>query len=527
MQARLASLSPSARELASVAAVIGREFTFGALQQASGKNEDTLVRDLDELWQRRIVREHGADAYDFSHGKLRDVAYAELSAARRRLLHRRFAQALEALHASAPDTVSGQIAMHDERAGLLEAAIPWYQRAANFALQVFANADAIEYYRRALMLIEQLPAAPRRANLTAELLQDLGQVLTRTASHDEARAAYQKALQHAPPHDAHLTARLQRMLANTYKAQGRYAEALQVYALAEAALERVKADAGSALWEEWLELQFDRFSLEYGRADLDEMTRLAEAIKPVVERHGTSPQRVHLYRLLNQINFRRDGYTISDETLAYERAAFAAIEASGDPNRLNANRFHLGFVLLWRGLLDEAEEQLLKALAWDEQTGEIYEKTLALTYLAIVYRKQGRADRTHQFARAALESAAAANMAPYSATARANLAWVAWQRGNSGQAEAEAHAALDSWSPAYPFQWTALLPLLAIEVERGRTAEAVLHARALFAPHQQRLPGTLDASFKRGIQLWEQGAHRDAHDELARALDQAGQLGFL
>ena len=34
------------------------------------------------------------DAYDFSHDRLRDVAYAELSRPRRRLLHRRVAEAL-------------------------------------------------------------------------------------------------------------------------------------------------------------------------------------------------------------------------------------------------------------------------------------------------------------------------------------------------------------------------------------------------------------------------------------------------
>jgi len=53
----------------------------------------------DELWQRRIVRDESSqrvDAYDFTHDKLREVAYDSLSAARRRLIHRRIAEALEA-----------------------------------------------------------------------------------------------------------------------------------------------------------------------------------------------------------------------------------------------------------------------------------------------------------------------------------------------------------------------------------------------------------------------------------------------
>lgn len=69
------------------------------LVHASDADEETLVHALDELWQRRVIREQGADAYDFSHDKLREAAYLETSTARRRLQHRRIAQALEALRA--------------------------------------------------------------------------------------------------------------------------------------------------------------------------------------------------------------------------------------------------------------------------------------------------------------------------------------------------------------------------------------------------------------------------------------------
>ena len=53
---RLAQLSPGARELAGLAATVGREFTLDILRKASGADEDKLDHGLDELWQRRIVR---------------------------------------------------------------------------------------------------------------------------------------------------------------------------------------------------------------------------------------------------------------------------------------------------------------------------------------------------------------------------------------------------------------------------------------------------------------------------------------
>ena len=124
--ARLEQLSPLARKVMSLAATIGRDFTFHVLAQASQDDEDAIVRALDELWQRRIVREQGTgslDAYDFSHDKLREVAYATVSSALRRQLHRRVAEALEVVHADRLDEVSGLVAAHYEQAGEVERAV--------------------------------------------------------------------------------------------------------------------------------------------------------------------------------------------------------------------------------------------------------------------------------------------------------------------------------------------------------------------------------------------------------------------
>ena len=57
--ARLEQLSPSARELVNVAAVIGRGFTYAVLKHVSGDDEDVLVQALDEMLERRIIREQG------------------------------------------------------------------------------------------------------------------------------------------------------------------------------------------------------------------------------------------------------------------------------------------------------------------------------------------------------------------------------------------------------------------------------------------------------------------------------------
>jgi DNA-binding SARP family transcriptional activator/tetratricopeptide (TPR) repeat protein len=159
---RLLQLSASARGFVELAATIGHEFTLDLLIAGGLADADSAVRALDELWHKRIVREHGANSYDFTHDKLREVAYEEISAPQRRMLHRRVAQALEASEASDLDAVSGQLASHYERAGMIEQAIPSYQHAAAVAQRVYANEDAISLLSRSLELLELLPAGSKR-----------------------------------------------------------------------------------------------------------------------------------------------------------------------------------------------------------------------------------------------------------------------------------------------------------------------------------------------------------------------------
>ncbi len=159
---RLAQLSPTARKVAEIGAAIGRAFTLDLLLLTGHEDEETVIHALDELWQKRIVREQSANLFDFTHDKLREVAYAETSGPQRRLLHRRIARSLEALNPAELDPISPQVAAHYEQAGLFEQAIPYYQRAGSVAASVYANEDAINLFMRGLELLEQLPASIKR-----------------------------------------------------------------------------------------------------------------------------------------------------------------------------------------------------------------------------------------------------------------------------------------------------------------------------------------------------------------------------
>jgi DNA-binding SARP family transcriptional activator len=157
IDSRLAQLSDPARDLVGVAATIGREFSSDLLANASEADEDTLVRTLDELWRRHILREQGTVSYDFSHDKIREVAYLGLSPALRSRNHLRVARALERLYSADLGPVSAQLAAHYERAGRANQAINWYERAAEVAQQMHANTEAIRLLDQALYLLHALP----------------------------------------------------------------------------------------------------------------------------------------------------------------------------------------------------------------------------------------------------------------------------------------------------------------------------------------------------------------------------------
>ncbi len=163
IQYRLMQLSPEAQKLVELAATIGHDFNFPVLRNACEHDEERLIEVLEELLLRRIIREQGATDYDFSHDKIREVAYFAISESKRRLLHRRVAQALESLHAPNIDYISARLAIHYEKAGVIEKAIDYYERAGKASRQLYANNEAIEYLQRGLELVMGLPEHEERS----------------------------------------------------------------------------------------------------------------------------------------------------------------------------------------------------------------------------------------------------------------------------------------------------------------------------------------------------------------------------
>ncbi len=532
--ARLEQLSPLARKVVSLAAVIGRAFTFPVLVQASRDDEDALVHGLDELWQRRIVREQGGDAYDFGHDKLREVAYAALSPVRRRLLHQRVAEALEAVYADRLDEVSGLVAAHYEQAGVVKRAVTYYQRAAEAARRVYANAEAILSYQRVLALLKVAssiqPQQGHWREVATQVYEGLGDVLALTLQLDEARKTYQEALAQVPTYDHIRQAHLHNKIAKTWETQRHFEEALQVYSRAETVLGSASAESTPEWWQKWIDIQSGRILVHYWLARVHEITELVKKTRSVVERYGTRAQRATFFQNLYLMNLRRERYVTSEETLGYARSSLAAGEESENVTEIAWARFNLGFCHLWHGDLDLAEEQLQAAQVVGEQTGNVTLQSRCLTYLTVISRKRGQVEETRRFGSQALAVATAMQLPEYIAMAKANLAWAAWREGNLLEAQTNGLAALELWRPlqvVYPFHWTALWPLICVALTQDRLAEAVNHAHLLLDSQQQPLPDALKGVVEALIRAWDSGEFEMGRTLLQRTTVLAQQLGYL
>jgi class 3 adenylate cyclase/GAF domain-containing protein len=182
---RLAHLSGEAKRLLSVASAFEGPFHLALISRLAEVGEDAALDALDEALAAQLLEPAGGlDVYGFSHAPIRHTIYGELSPSRRVRLHRRVAEALEAVYGAEPTPAqAGEIAAQYQRS----AELPGAERGVDFALAAATHAetagahdDAARFLRTGL---ELLPAGDDHR---PRLLGRLGIALAWAAAFDEA-----------------------------------------------------------------------------------------------------------------------------------------------------------------------------------------------------------------------------------------------------------------------------------------------------------------------------------------------------
>jgi class 3 adenylate cyclase/tetratricopeptide (TPR) repeat protein len=172
LASRIDRLPPAEKDLLQTLAVIGREFAFGLLQRVVGRSEDELNRMLSDLQLAEFIYEQPALSdieYTFKHALTQEVAYNSILIERRRAIHERVGNAIEALFAGRIEERLAELAHHYSRTSNIQKAVHFLKRAAEQAAEHSALPEAEKGIHDAIALLMVLPGSSERDHLELEL----------------------------------------------------------------------------------------------------------------------------------------------------------------------------------------------------------------------------------------------------------------------------------------------------------------------------------------------------------------------
>jgi DNA-binding CsgD family transcriptional regulator len=187
---RLAKLRPATADLLRTAAILGRTFESALLAEAVGHNMETVEESLREATQASVLNRTATvqgDTYTFSHDKIRESLYDDMTHARRQRLHGFVGRALEARSRSPDAQRLAELAYHFARSGDRIRGIDYAQRAAQLAMDAYAPDEALAHYRTVVAL--SAADDPQRG----DTWMGMGDAALLAGTHDDSVAAFEAA----------------------------------------------------------------------------------------------------------------------------------------------------------------------------------------------------------------------------------------------------------------------------------------------------------------------------------------------
>jgi predicted ATPase len=197
LMARLDRL-PMVREVAQLAAVLGREFAYEKLQALTGVDEETLQDGLAQLVDTELLYRRGQASratYSFKHALVQDTAYHSLLRRTREQYHQQVAQLLTARYPEIVENEPEVVAHHYTEAGNPEQAVVYWDKAGQRASQHSANLEAVAHFSKGLEVLQTLPDTTERSQRELDMQVALGPVLIAAVGYatQEVEAVYGRA----------------------------------------------------------------------------------------------------------------------------------------------------------------------------------------------------------------------------------------------------------------------------------------------------------------------------------------------
>jgi DNA-binding SARP family transcriptional activator/predicted ATPase len=364
VQRRVGRLNPLARQLLDAAAVLVTNLTFEVIQATTGRSDLEIADGLDELAHHQLLLVEG-DGFGFQHELVKTTVYQNLTPWRRRLLNRRAGDALAVVFGRDLEPVSAQIASHYDEAGYFKSAIRYYQRAANYALRVYANHEAVQYYEKVLALIESDASDEDSSEalvLQIQVSEGLGQVLRRLAYYERAEQAYQSMRMTAQKlGDPELLSQAWLRLGAVQDSLGRYLDSLESATQAEDLSTENGLEASHA---------FALFAKAWALFRLDRLEEALPIAQEALEQSTLSGRRDILARSQNTLGaiYKYLGQYQASEK--HQQLALELFQEVSDQRRVAGVLNNLGETARLRGEYVQAREYFAQAVTLANQIGE-------------------------------------------------------------------------------------------------------------------------------------------------------------
>jgi class 3 adenylate cyclase/tetratricopeptide (TPR) repeat protein len=443
LAARIDRLPPEEKRLLQTAAVIGTEVPLPLLQAIAELPEATLHRGLahlqaaEFLYETRLFPE---PEYTFKHALTHEVAYNSLLLERRRVLHARLVEALEALALDQAAEQVERLAHHAVRGEVWDKAVTYCQQAGARAHDRAAFREAVASFEQALQALAHLPEDGDTRVLALDLRLALGRQLNALGEHRRRLALLGEAEVLARALDDR--ARLGRVLASmanvrritgdsdSAMAAGQQALALAA-ALGESALQvEASLNLGEVYYAigdfaraaELLRRNVEAVDQESGTPSTDVLIRsqawLARplgALGAFAEgrRHGEEALRLAMLAGRGNIPFMAHTYLgllylaqgDLEPAIRVLEQGLALCRASGNRNQLQPIVSGLGYAYALQGRLPEGRTLLEEAISEGIHTGARQGEANNVARLSEVCRLAGRGEEAWQHARQALDLA--------------------------------------------------------------------------------------------------------------------------
>ena len=180
LAARIDRLPLEDKQLLQAASVIGREVPFTLLQAIAVVPEADLRQALAHLERAEFLYETSLIPdleYTFKHALTHEVAYGSVLQDRRRGLHARIVEAMEALYVDRMAEQIERVAHHAFRGEVWEKAVTYLRQAGTKALAHSAYGEAVTSFEQALAALHALPDTRQKIERAIDLRLDLRQAL--------------------------------------------------------------------------------------------------------------------------------------------------------------------------------------------------------------------------------------------------------------------------------------------------------------------------------------------------------------